>query len=180
VINNLEHIYFETEQFLVRQWFPGDVDALFKIMSDSRVHTYTSDRPWSKERTKAYIDLMLDKDFKTLDLFHGACVLKQTNELIGFTGLNPYLEQQPELEWQLGVPFWGKGYATEIGKAVIKNAFATTNIVSIFGMANPANHASLRALEKIGMRCLGLHDFRGHQDVFHKIDKELYLLQNLF
>ncbi len=166
------HIYFETEQFLIRQWSLGDADHLFKIMSDRRVHTYTGDMPWSKERTKAYIDLMLEKDFRTLDIFHGACVLKQTDELIGFTGLNPYLGQQPELEWQLGVPFWGKGYATEIGKAVIKNAFATTNLVSIFGMANPANKASLRALEKIGMRCLGLNDFRGHQDMFYKIDKE--------
>jgi RimJ/RimL family protein N-acetyltransferase len=175
----LEYIYFETEHFLVRQWSFGDVDDLFKMMSDSRVHTYTSDTPWSKERTESYINFMLEKDCRTLDIFHGACVLKQTNELIGFTGLNPYLAQQPELEWQLGVPFWGKGYATEIGKAVIENAFVSATIVSIFGMANPAYKASCRVLEKIGMSCLGLHNFRGHQAMFYKIDKESYLRQNL-
>lgn len=167
----MEYIYFETERFIVRQWPLADVDDLFKIMSDNRVHIFTSDTPWSKERTESYINFMLERDFRSLDIFHGACVLKQTNELIGFTGLNPYLAQQPELEWQLGVPFWGKGYATEIGKAVIENAFETTNLVSIFAMANPVNKASCRALEKIGMRCIGLQDFRGHQDMFYKIDK---------
>ena len=175
----MEHTYFETEHFLIRQWTPGDVDPLFEIMSDSRVHTYTGSAPWSKERTEAYLAFMLDKDFRTLDTFHGACILKHTHELIGFTGLNPYLAQQPEIEWQFGVAFWGKGYATEIGNAVIKNAFTTTDSVSIFGMAHPDNKASLRALEKIGMRCLGLSDFRGHQDMFYKIDREFYLRQNL-
>ena len=174
----MEYIYFETEHFLVRQWSLSDVDDLFKIMSDSRVHIYTSDTPWSKERTESYINFMLEKNCRTLDIFHGACVLRQTNELIGLTGLNPYLAQQPELEWQLGVSFWGKGFATEIGKAVIENAFVTTNIVSIFGMADPTNKASCRALEKIGMRCLGFQDFRGHQDMFYKIDKESYIHQN--
>jgi hypothetical protein len=47
---------------------------------------------------------MLEKDTRTLKIFHGACVLKQTNELIGFTGLNPYLAQQPELESQFAFP----------------------------------------------------------------------------
>jgi [ribosomal protein S5]-alanine N-acetyltransferase len=93
------------------------------------------------------------------------------NQLIGFTGLNPYLPKQPELEWQNGVDFWGKGYATEIGKSVISNAFQTTDIKSIFGMANPENKASMRALEKIGMTRIGLQEFRGHQDMFYRIDR---------
>lgn len=71
-------------------------------------------------------------------------------EIIGFTGLNPYLPKQPELEWQFGVPYWGKGYATEIGTAVIRAAFAATNIERIYAMVNPQNKASMRVLEKTG------------------------------
>jgi RimJ/RimL family protein N-acetyltransferase len=109
---------------------------------------------------------MLEKDFRTLDAFHGACVRKSDNTIIGLTGLNPYLPRQPELEWQFGVPFWGKGYATEIGKSVVTAAFIATDIESIYGMVNPKNKASLRVMEKIGMTCLGLNDFRGEQDMF--------------
>ena len=91
--------------------------------------------------------------------------------MIGLTGLNPYLPKQPEIEWQFGVPFWGNDYATEIGKAVIASAFAATDIDAIYGMANPQNKASMRVLEKLGMTCLGLKDFRGEQDMFYRINR---------
>ncbi len=85
----------------------------------------------------------------------------------GLHGPNPYLPGQPELEWQLGAAHWGKGYATEVGRASIAEAFRTTGITAIYGMANPDNRASMRALEKIGMTCLGLQEFRGHMDMFY-------------
>jgi RimJ/RimL family protein N-acetyltransferase len=37
----------------------------------------------------------------------------------------------------IGVPYWGNGYATEIGKTVIEAAFASTDIQRIYGMVNP-------------------------------------------
>jgi RimJ/RimL family protein N-acetyltransferase len=164
-------VYLQTERFIIRQWSYDDVTALWKIMSDSRVHRFTGDTPWTMERATQYIHFMLDQNFRSLEAFHGACVLKDSQVLIGFTGLNPYLPKQPEIEWQFGVPFWGNGYATEIGKAVIPSAFATTNVDAIYGMANPQNKASRRVLEKIGMTCLGLQDFRGEQDMFYRIER---------
>jgi RimJ/RimL family protein N-acetyltransferase len=164
-------IYYETKRFIVRQWELTDIEALYQIMSNDKVHTFTGDIVWTKERAESYIRFMLEKDFRTLETYHGACILKDTNQLIGFTGLNPYLPKQPELEWQLGVTFWGNGYATEIGKASIENAFRATDITAIYGMANPENKASMRTLEKVGMKCLGLQEFRGHQDMFYKIDR---------
>jgi RimJ/RimL family protein N-acetyltransferase len=141
-------------------------------MSDSRVHTYASGNPWTLEHTANYIKFMLEKNFKTLELFHGACVLKSNNTIIGLTGLNPYLPKKPEIEWKFGVPFWGNGYATEIGKAIIKEAFKTTDIELIYGMAHPQNLASMKVMEKLGMTSIGLQDFRGNQDMFYQIKKE--------
>ncbi len=205
-------LYLQTEHFDIRQWKLEDAPALWQIMSDSRVHLYTGDKPWTLERATRYIQSMLDKDFRTLEAFHGACVLRrggtsppaplpggeggktspptplpggegettlplaslpgiEGGTLIGYTGLNPYLPRQPELEWQLGVPYWGKGYATEIGRAVIEAAFASTDIERIFGMVNPQNKASLRVMEKIGMTCLGLREFRGEMDMFYQIER---------
>jgi ribosomal-protein-alanine N-acetyltransferase len=167
----MNFVYLETSRFTIRQWTPEDASALHGIMADARVHTYTGDKPWSMERAERYIKLMLEKDFRTLETFHGACILKKTGELVGFTGLNPYLPKQPELEWQLGVPHWGKGYASEIGKGVIEKAFETTDIERIYGMANPRNIGSCRALEKIGMTRLGLREFRGELDVFYCVER---------
>lgn len=168
----MNHIYLETERFLIRQWNISDTEELHEIMSDIRVHTYASGKPWTLEHTANYIKFMLGKNFKTLELFHGACVLKSNNTIIGLTGLNPYLPKKPEIEWKFGVPFWGNGYATEIGKAIIKEAFKTTDIELIYGMAHPQNLASMKVMEKLGMTSIGLQDFRGNQDMFYQIKRK--------
>lgn len=105
-------------------------------MCDVRVHTYTKDKdnPWDKGRTEEYIQFMIDKDFKTLDCFHGAVIEKFSNHLIGLCGLNPYKKEEPEIEIKIGVPYWNKGYATELGRQIIKESFATTDIKGIYGI----------------------------------------------
>lgn len=122
--------------------------------------------PWDKTRTEEYIQFMIDKDFKTPDCFHGAVIEKNTNQLLG---LNPYKSNEPEIEFKLGVPYWNKGYATELGKQIIKTAFAATDIMGIYGMARPKNTASRKVLEKIGMKYLGNQIFRKHEDSFYYI-----------
>ncbi len=76
-------IYFETERMIVRAWQPEDITGLYKVMSDVRVHTYTKDKnnPWDRERTEKYIRFMIEKDFKTLDNYHGAVIEKTTNQV---------------------------------------------------------------------------------------------------
>ena len=165
------HMYLETERLIVRQYMINDIDELFRIMSDIRVHTYTKDKnnPWDKQRTEKYIKFMMEKDFKTLDCFHGAVIEKESNQLIGLCGLNPYKANEPEIEFKIGVPYWGKGYATELGKQIIKDSFATTDIKGMYGMAQPENIASRKVLEKIGMKYLGNKIFRNHEDSFYYI-----------
>ena len=165
------YLYLETERLLVRQYTKNDIDELHKIMSDVRVHTYTKDinNPWNENRTKEYIQFMINKDFRTLDCFHGAVIEKSTNRLIGLCGLNPYKENEPEIEFKIGVSYWNNGYATELGKNIIKSAFATTSIKGIYGISRQENMASRKVLEKIGMDYLGNQIFRNHEDSFYYI-----------
>ena len=162
-------IIIETERLYIKPWSLDYTDELYNLMSDKRVHLYTGDTVWTKERTKEYIQFNINRGSLSLDNFHGAVILKESNEIIGLTGLNPYLLEQPEIEWQLGVKFWNKGYATEIGNAVIQSAFKNTNVIRIYGMANPKNIASMTVMKKIGMSCLGVRDFRGEQHMFYEI-----------
>ncbi len=150
------YIFFETERLLVRQYTMDDVDGLHEVMSDERVHTYTKDRnnPWDRARTSEYVQFMIDKDFKKLDCFHGAVIEKSSGKIIGLCGLNPYRDNAPEIEYKLGVQYWNKGYATELGRGIIESAFANTDIIGIYGMAHKANTASRKVLEKLGMKYL--------------------------
>ena len=176
---NREYRYFVTERLVVREWLLDDIAGLLKVMSDVRVHTYTKDKnnPWDRQRTEKYIRFMVEKEFRSLDNYHGAVIEKKTNQIIGLCGLNPYKEREPEIEWKLGVPFWGKGYATELGIQMIEEAFATTNIKGIYGMAQPGNTASRRVLEKIGMEYIGNQVFRDCEDASYYISNPCCLAE---
>ena len=86
-----KYLYFETNRLVVRQYILNDIQELFKIMCDVRVHTYTKDKdnPWDKGRTEEYIQFMIDKDFKTL-LFSRRCnreILKSIDRIMRFKSL---------------------------------------------------------------------------------------------
>ena len=168
------HIYFETSRLRIRQYTMQDMEELYEIMSDLRVHVFTKDKEhsWDREKTEEYIQFFMDKNFVTLDCFHGAVIEKASGRLIGLTGLNPYKDKEPEIEWKLGAAYWNKGYATEIGKKMIEEAFRTTDLIGIYGMAEQRNAGSRRVLQKIGMEYLGINEFRNHKDAFYYVAKE--------
>jgi len=51
----------------------------------------------------------VDRNFRSFEIIQGAYLFKHRQILIGLTGLNPYRSKQPEIEWQFGVPDWGRG-----------------------------------------------------------------------
>ncbi len=81
---------------------------------------------------------------------------KKTQDVIGFAGLLScnYLDKADvEFGFILAKASWGKGYATEIGQATIKWAHQL-GYERLLATASPDNKASLRVLEKLGLRPL--------------------------
>ena len=69
-------------------------------------------------------------------------------------------EQTPELGYWLGVPYWGKGYATEALHAVIDYAFTDLAHDALQAGARVTNPASRRVLEKCGFQWTGVGLYR--------------------
>ena len=85
-----------------------------------------------------------------------AVVEQAGQNVIGYCGLFffPDLDGQAEIEigYRLIRSTWGQGYATEAARAVRDYAFTALGIKRLIAMIDPANVASLRVAEKIGMR----------------------------
>ena len=62
-----------------------------------------------------------------------------------------------ELGYWIGVPFWGRGYATEAGRAIQALGFGALQLHRIQAHHLIRNPASGRVLEKLGMRQEGIH-----------------------
>ena len=47
---------------------------------------------------------------------------------------------------------WGRGYATEAARAAVRYGFEVAGLQAIIGLVHPENAASIRVLEKCGMK----------------------------
>ena len=68
--------------------------------------------------------------------------------------------EHPEIGYWLGVPFWGKGYATEAARAVIDHAFGYLGYDVLVSGARVSNPASRRVLQKCGFEWTGVGLYR--------------------
>ena len=66
-------------------------------------------------------------------------------------------EEDVEVGWHLHPDVWGRGYATEIGRAAAKRAF-DTGIDEVFAIVRPGNDRSSQVARRLGMSYVGRTD----------------------
>ncbi len=80
-------------------------------------------------------------------------------------------QMHAELGYWIGLPFWGRGFATEAAQALVRHGFVTLGLKRIFAHHMCSNPASGEVLRKVGMHWEGrlrAHLHRGRQ--FHDVD----------
>lgn len=107
-----------------------------------------------------------------------ALELRDTNEFLGITGFR-YLEDLKEVEIGIRLlpTYWKMGYATEVGKALIRYGFSELSLKKIIAMALPENKNSIKSLENIGLDFDRYGYFRGSKVAFFKktiYDNDVY------
>jgi len=63
---------------------------------------------------------------------------------------------QAELGYWIGVPYWGRGFATEASRAVVRFGLETLGLNRLYAHHMARNPVSGRVLERIGMRREGV------------------------
>jgi ribosomal-protein-alanine N-acetyltransferase len=81
------------------------------------------------------------------------------------------------LFYLLKASYWGQGLATEAARALLEYAFGEMNLPQIDSAAAYDNIASVRVMEKLGLRSLGLDAEGGHA---FTLTREEYLRTDLF
>lgn len=77
-------------------------------------------------------------------------------ELVGAIGLHMKRDyERAEIGYWLGVPFWGRGYATEAVAAIIRYGFEELKLNRIYAGYFSRNAVSGRVMEKNGMKYEG-------------------------
>ncbi len=152
-------IFVETNRLILREIIDSDIDAMYELDSDPEVHKYLGNKPVkTKEESKKAIDF-IRQQYIERGIGRWAVINKETQEFMGWSGLKLNTEEPMnghtnyyDVGYRFIKRFWGKGYATESGKASIQYAFETMKLKTIYGITEIDNQASHNALLKIGLQ----------------------------
>jgi RimJ/RimL family protein N-acetyltransferase len=147
----------ETERLILRPPRLEDANAIAALANDRRIAENTAriPHPYRVADAEAFIAGVNVAGGETVFL-----VTDLDDTILGGCGVGVLDGQGPELGYWLGVPFWGKGYATEAVRAVIDYAFTELDYAFLNAGARVTNPGSRRVLEKCGFQWTGVGLYR--------------------
>ncbi|MDR3471777.1 MAG: GNAT family protein [Devosia sp.] len=146
----------ETERLILRPFSRGDVDAVYAYRQRQDVARFLFDNPMSRETCAEavqerirQVSLAEEDDRITL-----AVERREGGDLIGEITIiwRSVTDRQGEVGYILNPDFHGQGYATEAVRALVDLGFRDLDLHRIYARCNPANVASYKLMERLGMR----------------------------
>jgi RimJ/RimL family protein N-acetyltransferase len=147
-------MFARTERLLLRPGWREDAPALFDAVCDERVVRNLAQAPWPY--TPQHAEAFLARERGPTD---AACLIFLRTggapRLIGGIGIARLEDGEHELGYWLARRFWGLGFATEAGRAVIAAARHSLRLPRLVSGHFVDNPASGRVLAKLGFRPVG-------------------------
>lgn len=151
-----------TARLCIREFVQGDFRAIYAYSSDARVTRYLFFGPRDEDATADYLEgLLASQRERPRTRFELAVEEIESGRVIGACDLSFIESNVVDLGYMLGIESWGKGYATEIARALVDAAFCDLRAARVISTVDVNNGASIRVLEKIGMRWEAV--FRRHR-----------------
>lgn len=144
---------FTTERLLVRHFQPSDLNDFAALCADPVVMRFVADgQPLERPLVARWIRVCQEK-YATRGYGTSAVFEKATSAFIGYCGVvrapgNDF----DELIYVYHVATWGKGYATEAGRAMLDYVFAHSTLDRIYTTIHPDNAPSIHVATKLGFR----------------------------
>jgi RimJ/RimL family protein N-acetyltransferase len=148
--------FLETERLVLRRFTEADVDNLVDLDSDPEVMRFLTGgktTPYDVIRNET-----LPRILHFYERFEGfgfwAAIEKSTGEFLGWFEFRLREDSGPdevELGYRLRRPAWGKGYATEGSRALIRKGFTELGVRRVVAQTMAVNTASRRVMERAGL-----------------------------
>jgi RimJ/RimL family protein N-acetyltransferase len=152
-------VFLETRRLVLRRLAVTDADNLFELDSDPEVMRFlTKGKPTPRPVIEnEVLPRFLGYYGRQGGLGVWAAIEKATGEFIGWFALVRHDDAEGgagtvELGYRLRSAAWGKGYAAEGSRAVIRKGFAELGAQRVIAQTMAVNLRSRRVMEKAGLR----------------------------
>ena len=148
--------FLESDRLVLRRFTESDVDNLHDLDGDPEVMRFINGgKPAPRDVIR---DETLPRFLHSYERFEGfgvwAAIERSTGEFLGWFEFYPWKDVGPEeveLGYRLRRSAWGKGYATEGSRALIRKAFTELGVQRVVAETMTVNTASRRVMEKAGL-----------------------------
>jgi len=154
-----------TERLSLRQWREEDRAPFAEINADPEVMAHFP-KTLSREESDAALDRyaagIAERGWGlwAVEVVEGPDV----GRFAGFVGIQPLGSDLPpapgtEVGWRLARWAWGRGYATEAGRASVQYAFGELEVPEVVSITTTSNLPSQAVMRRLGMRHHADRDF---------------------
>ena len=143
----------ETERLILRPFRLEDAESCVRNWAaDPEVYRYISQEAQTAKDVYDWLSTA-DEAYASPETYYWAIVEKSKGEVIGEIFVDDFGSRNRwcELDWKIGRPFWGKGYATEAASAVLRYSRDRVGFHRIQAKCCVENRASERVMHKLGM-----------------------------
>ena len=149
-------IYFETPRLILRPFRDQDIIPFSSYRSDPEVAKYQGwDTPFTIEQAATFVREMKAKtQGEPSQWYQIAIELKSSGQMIGDCAFHCFADDptQAEVGFTLARDVHGQGYGTEAVFRLLEYLFVDLNLHCVRANCDPKNIASIRLLQKVGMR----------------------------
>ena len=140
----------ETKRLWLRHWEEGDAEECYRYAKDPAVGPAAG---WAVHTSVEDSCEVIRKYLSGKETY--ALVLKETGLPIGSIGLHFHSdlakeEDEAELGYWIGVPYWGQGLVPEAAREMLRHAFEDLGLQRIWCGYYDGNEKSRRVQEKLG------------------------------
>lgn len=153
-------IVLETERLLFRDHAPGDLEGYCAMEADPEVRRFVGGTPRTREAAeRKFREVYLAPVPDRMGLW--ATVFKPESRYVGYCGVYGnrttagVAAGEGVIGFYLARGYWGRGLATEAGRAFVDFGFAELGMSRIIAHVDSRNAASIHVLEKLGLVRVG-------------------------
>lgn len=157
----------QTPRLLLRPLTLDDAPAYWPLVNNAEILRHVGETP--RGSLDEVITVLRERplaDYARHGFGRLAVIERDSGRMIGWCGLKvvPELGDEVDIGYRLLPECWGRGYATEAGRAVIAHGFEQLGLVRIVGMTVAANVDSAHVLQKLGLRFEREVQMPGHDE----------------
>ncbi|GAA2456748.1 GNAT family N-acetyltransferase [Actinomadura vinacea] len=152
----------ETERLILRPLAGADFDDYAAMLADPDVTSGLAETVGTSPSDAWHSLATFIGHHQIRGYSHWAVIEKETGKFAGRAGpWSPHGFPGLGVGWCLSREHWGKGYATEAGRAALAYCFSALDAEEVISLILPSNRRSAAVAERIGHRYLRDEEYHG-------------------